>query len=551
MTSRSPPTRGGSTSPYACVTSDAARGVRHRARSRSPARACSPTPTRSRSTAERVRVRAADGARTELAARAVIDARGPDAGAPSACGWQKFLGQELVLAAPHGLDRADADGRDRAAARRLPLHLRAAARRRPAARRGHVLQRRRRTSTSRLLRERDRARTSARAAGRSPRVEREEVGVLPLPWQCAPPSPSAPRSSPATRAAGFTPSPATRSRSPRGSPPLVATRPAAELFGAALVDHARGARAPAPVRAPAQPDAVPLVPAGPALPRARAVLPAARAGDPPVLRARADARSIARASSSVDRRAACRCARRSAWRPREAARDPHHAPDPDRRARSRARRPAARARSTPRCPPRCGGARSRARPTEFLSRPGKELRTTIVRAGWLLGGGEPAAMPDRLPLVIELLHAGSLIIDDVEDGSDERRGAPALHHVVGVPLAINTGSWMYFWALAELAELGLPPATELAAHRAAAATLVRCHQGQALDLATRIARSRARRRRRRGRRDHAAQDRRAVQARRRARRARRGCAARDRARDRDGSARRWASGCRCSTISAR
>lgn len=119
--------------------------------------------------------------------------------------------------------------------------------------------------------------------------------------------------------------------------------------------------------------------------------------------------------------------------------------------------------------------------SDFLARPGKELRTTIVRAGWILGGGAPASMPEQLPLVIELLHAGSLIVDDVEDDSLERRGAPALHRIVGVPLAINTGSWMYFWALAELAEIA-PQALALAAQ-----TLVRCHQGQALDLAVRIA----------------------------------------------------------------
>lgn len=123
---------------------------------------------------------------------------------------------------------------------------------------------------------------------------------------------------------------------------------------------------------------------------------------------------------------------------------------------------------------------------DFLARPGKELRTSIVRAGWVLGGGASGAMPAELPLVIELLHAGSLIVDDVEDGSRERRGAPALHHLVGVPVAINTGSWMYFWALAELGELGLPAERELAAHRLATSTLVRCHQGQALDLAVRI-----------------------------------------------------------------
>ena len=123
--------------------------------------------------------------------------------------------------------------------------------------------------------------------------------------------------------------------------------------------------------------------------------------------------------------------------------------------------------------------------TEFLARPGKQLRAAIVSAGWMLGGGtrEP---PPGLPLVIELLHSGSLIVDDVEDGSLERRGEPALHQLIGVPLAINTGSWMYFWALAEIAALGVPADIELALHRAAATALVRCHQGQALDLSTRV-----------------------------------------------------------------
>ncbi|MCW5809131.1 MAG: polyprenyl synthetase family protein, partial [Deltaproteobacteria bacterium] len=93
--------------------------------------------------------------------------------------------------------------------------------------------------------------------------------------------------------------------------------------------------------------------------------------------------------------------------------------------------------------------------------------------------GEP---PEALVAALELIHAGSLIVDDVEDDSDERRGAPALHRLVGVPLAINTGSWMYFWALAELGALEIPGAVELAV-----GSLVRCHQGQALDLSVRVA----------------------------------------------------------------
>lgn len=115
----------------------------------------------------------------------------------------------------------------------------------------------------------------------------------------------------------------------------------------------------------------------------------------------------------------------------------------------------------------------------FLVRPGKDLRARLVRAGWLLGGGNPASNPDEIAQTIELIHAGSLIVDDVEDASDTRRGAPTLHRLVGEPVAINTGTWMYFWALAELGNLGIPGAVERAVR-----SLARCHQGQALDLAT-------------------------------------------------------------------
>ncbi|HTR51944.1 MAG TPA: polyprenyl synthetase family protein [Kofleriaceae bacterium] len=118
---------------------------------------------------------------------------------------------------------------------------------------------------------------------------------------------------------------------------------------------------------------------------------------------------------------------------------------------------------------------------EFLVRPGKSWRTAIARAGAALAGGAPAELVVRVATAIELVHGGSLIVDDVEDEAHERRGAPALHRLIGAPLAINTGTWMYFWALAELAELELPGAVELAVR-----SLVRCHQGQALDLAVRV-----------------------------------------------------------------
>jgi len=118
---------------------------------------------------------------------------------------------------------------------------------------------------------------------------------------------------------------------------------------------------------------------------------------------------------------------------------------------------------------------------DFLERPGKEFRARLVRLGWQLSG-RSSAPPPELPLILEALHSGSLIVDDIEDESQLRRGAPALHCRYGLPRALNAGNFMYFWAIELLSRLGLPPITELSLHRAFSRTLLACHQGQALDL---------------------------------------------------------------------
>ncbi len=118
---------------------------------------------------------------------------------------------------------------------------------------------------------------------------------------------------------------------------------------------------------------------------------------------------------------------------------------------------------------------------DFLARPGKGLRAQLVALCFELAGGR-GDPPAALCLGIELLHAGSLIVDDIEDGSSERRGAPALHALIGVGPALNAGNWLYFAALQLLGDLPLPPAERLAALCHANAALAHCHEGQALDV---------------------------------------------------------------------
>jgi len=123
---------------------------------------------------------------------------------------------------------------------------------------------------------------------------------------------------------------------------------------------------------------------------------------------------------------------------------------------------------------------------EFLARPGKAFRARLVEAAYALAGGTKGRLPRACLEAIELLHAGSLIVDDIQDQARERRGGPALHLIVGTPKALNTGNWLYFVALSRLHQLELPPARAWALLRAAHECLVRCHEGQALDLGIRV-----------------------------------------------------------------
>jgi geranylgeranyl pyrophosphate synthase len=131
---------------------------------------------------------------------------------------------------------------------------------------------------------------------------------------------------------------------------------------------------------------------------------------------------------------------------------------------------------------------------DFLARPSKGFRAELVSWGYRLA--HPGASVDHeareartelpvLALIIECLHAGSLIIDDIEDASEERRGAPALHCSFGVPRALNAGNYLYFWPQLLLARSGLSDAARLQAHERIALCLTRCHEGQALDLQVR------------------------------------------------------------------
>lgn len=122
---------------------------------------------------------------------------------------------------------------------------------------------------------------------------------------------------------------------------------------------------------------------------------------------------------------------------------------------------------------------------EFLNRPGRNFRADLFRvcSRWFSEKSELGLRKLEAGVaLIEKIHAGSLVIDDIQDESRVRRGRPSLHLEIGTARAINIGNALYFIPLVDIASLGLNVEQELRLYRWVHQTLVEAHLGQALDL---------------------------------------------------------------------
>jgi geranylgeranyl pyrophosphate synthase len=117
----------------------------------------------------------------------------------------------------------------------------------------------------------------------------------------------------------------------------------------------------------------------------------------------------------------------------------------------------------------------------LVERGGGRWRPAISRLAFLASGGVPP-VPAPICQVSELLHTGSLIIDDIQDDAEERRGGPATHTLFGTATALNAANAAYFRALAVLRH-ALADDRRLRALDMLSEELFVGHLGQALDLA--------------------------------------------------------------------
>ncbi|OQB26596.1 MAG: Heptaprenyl diphosphate synthase component 2 [Chloroflexi bacterium ADurb.Bin180] len=86
---------------------------------------------------------------------------------------------------------------------------------------------------------------------------------------------------------------------------------------------------------------------------------------------------------------------------------------------------------------------------------GKRLRAGLI----LLLGRQldaPVGPLCRLAAAVEMLHAATLVHDDIIDGADLRRGVPTLHSLLPTSAAILAGDYLFARSVALVAELENP-----------------------------------------------------------------------------------------------
>lgn len=116
-------------------------------------------------------------------------------------------------------------------------------------------------------------------------------------------------------------------------------------------------------------------------------------------------------------------------------------------------------------------------PYDYLeSHPGKDVRSQLINAFnlWLQ---VPKPSLEIINKVVGMLHTASLLIDDVEDNSNLRRGVPVAHMIFGTAQTINSANYVYFCALQELTKLNNPEAIRIYTDE-----LLNLHRGQGMDL---------------------------------------------------------------------
>jgi geranylgeranyl pyrophosphate synthase len=121
---------------------------------------------------------------------------------------------------------------------------------------------------------------------------------------------------------------------------------------------------------------------------------------------------------------------------------------------------------------------------EFLDRGGKRWRPSLFLLVCEALGKDPKEYLEYA-IIPEVIHNGTLMIDDIEDQSELRRGNPCTYKLYGLDIAINSGNAMYYLPLLPLIKnrSQIKPDILNKAYEIYISEMINLSFGQAIDIA--------------------------------------------------------------------
>lgn len=118
---------------------------------------------------------------------------------------------------------------------------------------------------------------------------------------------------------------------------------------------------------------------------------------------------------------------------------------------------------------------------DFLNRGGKRWRPILMLLANQAVGSDPNTIKELTPIP-ELLHNGTLMVDDIEDSSPLRRGKRALHIMYGTDISINLGNYLYYLPHKIIRQSSITNKKKRIITDLINYEMARLHLGQAMDI---------------------------------------------------------------------
>jgi geranylgeranyl pyrophosphate synthase len=121
---------------------------------------------------------------------------------------------------------------------------------------------------------------------------------------------------------------------------------------------------------------------------------------------------------------------------------------------------------------------------DMLDRGGKRWRPALFLLICEALGKKEGYCAD-FAIIPEVIHNGTLVIDDIEDTSELRRGKPCTYKLYGLDISVNVGNAMYYLPLLALMtkESDLPAEILCSVYEVYVQEMINLSMGQAMDIA--------------------------------------------------------------------